>query len=90
MDCTINESRFAHYAIGSYYYGSNDVFPGPRINNEKGDAIGGFDAREVTLWIRVRDFNQIFYFPCTCRNLAKYLIHSYLIFLTIGIFPMQK
>ena len=91
MDCTVNESLYAHYAIGSFApYASSDIIPGPRINDENGNRISGFDVREVTLWIRVRDFYQLFNIPCTCQKFRIYSVHYFIIFITVVIFPLQK
>ena len=91
MDCTVNESSYSHYAIGAFEaYASSDFMPGPRINDEKGIQIGGFNVQEVTLWIRVRDFDHLFNIPCAYQKVRTYSIRCFFPFIIVAIFTLQK
>ena len=63
-----------HYAIGSYKnHGNEDTFPGPYLENEKGEFIGQIFAKEVYLWIRLRNSGNPF-MSCSFKGKSHYSI----------------
>ena len=60
-----------HFAIGAHYsYMEANLFPGPRLGYDPHNYIQ-INVKQVLLYIRVKEFNHLFNFGCTCKSSWK-------------------